>query len=524
MLLNKTILVLIILCLQWFDIISQERWSTTYLDGLNPFGESICTYYDKGYLIAGRYGPNYPKLNWLIKTDVNGEILWNKTLGNGSDNIVLSLEVKADGDGNIYLAGLTDAYNLEDYDPLVMKLNSCGEKEWCKVYYKEGLNHSNDLVITTNNNVVVILRYMSTEPWTDRICLSKLDKDGIVQWTNCYNSPDSNLYNDDAKDLIMTPDGGFLITGRCYYEDPKPPHYWWAKPYYIKTDSMGNFEWETIVHKNLSDIGGFAWNSVINHDSTYYYSSLSHFYFDQAKDAPALLKMDMHGNVIDIYDIAPPNEYGKMIELALIDENSLAASATWGTEANHTPRAIVIDTLGNLLYQNVLLDNDWLAETAITFDKKLLYFTNKYIEEYDQFDAYLFKLNTQLESDTFYTQQFNYDSLCPYPIVSDTIVQDNCGLIVGDEEIISYQPVEKNEIRIYPNPARDMLVVGSSWLVDSEWVIEVFDLFGRKVKEIEVSQGQEEAVVDVSDWQKGLYLVRVSFEDGTIGSGKVVVE
>ncbi len=147
-----------------------------------------------------------------------------------------------------------------------------------------------------------------------------------------------------------------------------------------------------MVHKEVSDIGGQAWNTVINHDSTFYYSSLSHYYHNSGKDAAAMLKMDMEGTVIEFYDIAPPNEYGKMIELVLIDENSFAASASYGTEANYTPRAIVLDTLGNPLYENILLDNDWLAETALTDDKKLLFLTNQYIEEHDQFDAYLLNL------------------------------------------------------------------------------------------------------------------------------------
>ena len=475
--------ILLILLFISQENISQNRWVRSYLTGRNPVGESICEYYDKGYLITGRYGTNYPKLNWLIKTDINGNVLWNKTLGNGIDNLVLSLEIKADKEGIIFLVGLTDTYNTSDYDPIVMKLNKCGEKEWCKVFLEEGNNFSNDLVITPDNGVVVLLRYMSIIHFTDRICLSKLNNDGTVQWTHCYNSPDTNLYNDDAKDVIITPDGGFLITGVCDYVDPNPPHYWWSKPYYIKTDSLGNFEWETVVHKELSELGGYAWNTVINSDSTFYYSSISHYYYDQLGDAAAMLKMDLDGNVIDIYDIAPPNEYGKMISLIFINDTALAASASWGTESDHTPKAIIIDTLGNILTQKVLLDNDWMAQTEKTFDDKLLYFTNKYEEGSGQFDVYLFKLNQNLEDDTLYTFPFTYDSLCPYSIVSDTIVQDDCGLIVGVEEV-KPEPIIESGLKIFPNPSSTTLTISyNTEMYEKPEEIIIFNTFGIRKKD-----------------------------------------
>ncbi len=517
----------LIILLIFFQLIikvqGQERWTNTYLSGLNPVGESICEYYDKGYLITGRYGPNYPKLNWLIKTDINGNVLWNKTLGNGMDYLVLTANTKTDKEGNIFLVGSTDTYNTSDYDPIIMKLDSCGEKEWCNVFFEEGNNFSNDLVITQDNGVVVLLRYMSTIHFTDRTCLSKLDKDGTVQWTHCYNSPDTNLYNDDAKDVIITPDGGFLITGVCDYVDPNPPHYWWSKPYYIKTDSLGNFEWETIVHKEISELGGYAWNTVINSNSTFYYSSISHYYYDQSKDAAAMLKMDLNGNLIDIYDIAPPNEYGKMISLLFINDTTLAASASWGTESDHTPKAIIIDTLGNILTQKVLLDNDWMAKTEKTFDNKLLFFTNKYEEDSDQFYTYLFKLNQNLEDDTLYTFPFTYDSLCPYSIVSDTIVQDDCGLIVGMDEVKLEKEEERDGILIYPNPAQNKFQVSSFRFQVSSCIIKIFDIFGRKAKEINVPKGQNKIEVDVEGWKKGLYLIMVRDKNSVIGSEKVIV-
>lgn len=514
--------ILIIFLVPCTSLFGQSRWMKIYFDDQDAIGNNIANSYDKGIVIAGKYGHNSVNYNWLIKTDINGDILWNKTIGYPSTNIKIS-DISYNKQGELFMVGLTGYYSSDDYDPIVMKLNQCGEKEWCRVYKKEGNNFCEGLVINKNNEIIVVLRYMSTISFTDRICLSKLDTYGEIIWTHCYNSSDTNLYNDDAKDVICTPDGGYLISGVCDYVDPNPPHYWYRKPYYIKTDSLGNFEWETVVHSESNDPGGRAWSTIISPDSNYYYSFISHYYHNPTKNAPAMVKMDMQGQVIGIYDLADKNYYGVIFEAVFITDSTIAGSARWGSEEQGVPKAVIFDTLGNILDSAFLLDNNYMSYIKKTFDNKLLFFTNKYNEESDEFDAYLFKLNTELEDDSIYTQTFNYDSLCPYQIASDTIVQDNCGLIVGMEELKPEKEEERNGILIYPNPAQNNFKVQCLKFKVGFCVIEVFDIFGRKVKEKEIPKGQNEIEVDVEGWRKGLYLIRVRDENSVIGSEKVIV-
>ncbi len=479
-------------------------------------------YYDKGYLLAGRFGYNYPTYCWLIKTDINGDEIWRKVFGYTSDNLVITADVAFNKAGDIYLVGSFYYYNENDYDPIIMKLNSCGEKVWCRVFYEDGLNYSDRLVITSDGGCVAVLKYMSTDLQKDRICLTKFNPGGEMQWKQCYNSQDTNIYNEDAQDLIITPDYGFLITGYCDYVDPNPPHYWYYKPYYIKTDSAGNFEWETVVHSELSDTAGQAWNTVVNPDSTYFYSSMSHnYYSSRAEHAPALLKMDLNGNVINIYDLAPANYYGYINNMKFVTDSTLAASAVWGGGSGY-PKAVIIDTLGNIIKQTTPLENDWMGHVEITFDKKILYQTN--LNEDDDFSTYLFKLNQNLESDTVYTQPFTYDSLCDGEIVSDTITLDDCGLIVGVKEIYTPKSEPENKVIIYPNPAKDRFKVQCLMFEVGDATIEVFDLFGRKMEQIEVPKGQTEIEVNTRGWKKGLYMVRVTGKSGRVSSGKVVLE
>jgi len=501
---------------------AQNRWVKQYYSEKDALGLNLSIAYDNGYIVVGKHGHNYSTYNWLIKTDINGEILWEKTFGDPSTFIMFQ-DMAYNNLGDLYLTGSTGYYDEVSYDPLIMKLNACGEKQWCRVFTEADNNFSNKLVVTPDEGVVVILRYMNALPFIDRICLAKFDLDGNLQWKQCYNSSDTLLYNEDAYDITITPDGGFLITGYCAYEDLNPPHYWRDKPYYIKTDSLGNFEWEVIVHKEVSDIGGIAWNTVLSPDKNFYYSSLSHYYFDLKGDSPALLKMDINGDVVNIYDLASLNEYGKMIQAKFISDTTLMASAIWGNELIGGPKAIIIDTIGNILQEADLLENDMLAATEVTFDNKLLFFTN--INNGDpKFDAYLFKLNQQLEADTLYNQWFNYDSLCPYPIASDTIVQDNCILIVGMEEITDKTTTNEKEILIYPNPATISFNIQSSIFETKETIVELFDSYGKKVKVLKVPKGQKEYTIFIEGWTPGLYIVKVWNTSGFLCSEQLIVK
>jgi len=512
---------MLIIVLMHVSLVAQNRWTKIYHAEEDAVGLNLSLGYDKGYLLAGKHGHNYVNYNWLIKTDINGEVLWEKSFGDPSTNINIQ-DMSFNNLGDIYLVGFTGYYNEESYDPLIMKLNACGEKQWCRVFVEDGVNFSNALTVTPDAGVVVVLRYMNSTYLTDRICLAKFNVSGDMLWKECYNSSDTSLHNEDAFNLTQAPDGGFLISGYCGYEDPNPPHSWWDKPYYIKTDSLGNFEWETVVHKEVSDKGGMSWSTVLSPDSNYFYSSLSHYYHPPFGDAPALLKMDMSGNVVGIYDLAQPNEYGKMIEAKFVTDSTLMASALWGNVLVGGSKAVIIDTLGNIIRQTGLLQNEWLAFTEVTFDSKLLFFTN-INDNNGNFDAYLFKLNQQLESDTLYTQVFNYDSLCPYPIAWDTIVQDNCGLIVGMEELYDRKNNKEPKLLIYPNPAQAQFALQCEAFNESLTIVIIFDQYGQKVMTLSIPRGQAETTVTTEGWQKGVYLVQVWKAGRLLTKGKVVV-
>ena len=496
---------------------SQNRWVKAYYDDQDAIGINISNSYDKGILIVGKHGHNYVNYNWLIKTDVNGEILWKKTIGD-ADSYITILHIDMNEGGGLFCAGITNYYD-EYRDPIIIKLDSCGEKEWCKVFYTPGnMDFSNFVLAMDDGGCVAILRYTGDDPTgqIDRICLAKLSGEGDLIWKQCYNSQDTGLINADARYLTITQDSGFLITAMCNYLDPNHPNLYWAKQYYIKTDSIGNFQWETVVHKDVGgEAGGDAWSTTLNPEGTYYYSSISHYYHNPTSSTPSLLKMDLNGNVVDIYDIVSGYKNGGLAWSKFLNDSVIAGSAGWGnTEDDIVNHAILIDSLGNIINYTDLVQDIYGSILQVTFDGKLVYMYNTY--QNSQFDVYLRKLNQNLEDDTIYTYPFQYDTLCPYPIASDTIVQDDCGLIVGMKEVKQEKEEERDRILIYPNPAQNFINIEYPIMnYECRSIISIYDIYGRKVKEIKIPKGQNEVIVNVSKWNRGIYIA-VLWQNGKL--------
>ncbi|MFH1297554.1 MAG: T9SS type A sorting domain-containing protein [Bacteroidota bacterium] len=54
-------------------------------------------------------------------------------------------------------------------------------------------------------------------------------------------------------------------------------------------------------------------------------------------------------------------------------------------------------------------------------------------------------------------------------------------------------------------------------------MLEVYNLYGRMVIERTVMQADRTVMVDVSRWQRGMYVFRLSYRGETIASEKVVI-
>lgn len=81
----------------------------------------------------------------------------------------------------------------------------------------------------------------------------------------------------------------------------------------------------------------------------------------------------------------------------------------------------------------------------------------------------------------------------------------------------------KNEILIYPNPAREKFNVQSSVFKFEGAILELFGLNGRKLFDNQITTGNKTVEIDVESLKNGVYFCRIIFEKGSV-TKKLIIQ
>jgi hypothetical protein len=242
------------------DSFGRVQWNRTYGETQrdNAFSAVIQSG-DGGYAVAGTTNFNgtsdiYDLFFWLVKTDSNGNLLWDKTYGSGpATNLtgnILNNGVKGDNeakcilqtaDGGYVLAGNTFTYGAGGSDVWLVKTDSAGNMLWNRTYAGTGLitvqngiggnftigsdgtgdEFVNSLICISDGGLAFAgTTPMSAESNGDYVVSSgslawlvKLDASGNMQWNQTYADKPMGQNGWTAKSLIETSDGGLALSG-----------------------------------------------------------------------------------------------------------------------------------------------------------------------------------------------------------------------------------------------------------------------------------------------------------------------
>lgn len=215
------------------DANGNMEWNKTYgiFSGQrHDYGYSVIQTVDGGYAFAGhvnsgeagRYGDA-----WLVKTDSVGNMQWNNTFGGSARDLAES--VVQTSDGGYAIAGWTESYST-DGSLYLVKTDEGGKMQWQETY-PYGWGHS--VIQTTDGGYAT----------TGVNVLAKIDAAGNVQWNKTYNSPlvDENGFSGLPSDtylysVVQTRDGGYATAGEAALY---PSSTLWL----VKLDSEGNMQW-----------------------------------------------------------------------------------------------------------------------------------------------------------------------------------------------------------------------------------------------------------------------------------------
>jgi hypothetical protein len=489
--------------------IKGQEWPKIYGDNFHSIAFTIIEDYDNGYLITGEagYGQNVRKWGWLIKTDVIGNVIWDKKFGNLSYNTFCSASSKTKDQG-IILAGSTSKYDDPLYfDPLFLKLNTCGVIEWCTILSSPGSNYGVDIFQLNDKSYIGLLKYYGGDIQNVRISLVKMDSLGVPVWIKNLAQDDPTIHDEEGYYLIHTSDDSYLVSGHCFCPN--------ARPFWIKTDTSGNQIWD-LKWPNGTGLDG----QTIAMNNSIFYMAGGMF---NGPMTPTLFKFDINGNALDQYYLLGDTIVGGgALPICSYNDSLLLTGINWSIDEwniDGYSEIFMIDTMGHLIKRRQLLNENRTPEYIIkTFDDKILV-TGSYVVD-NNWDIYLWKLNSDLEDDTLYTQPFTYDSLCPGTITSDTI-DLTCGLYVSIKDIPLKEDYDK-ALKVYPNPATSTVNFEFKDL-KTDAVLSIYDNYCRLVEEMVVLAHTKEMQVGVTNYKPGLYLAVLKNSKNILGKERFMV-
>jgi hypothetical protein len=500
-----------------------QDWIKSFTDGNSAHPRWVIETYDKGYLLLD----NEDVYSWIIKTDINGNKLWEKRIGTGQNHIYL-WNIEQTLDGGYILAGAFAKYGGQNDDPVLIKLNSCGELDWCSIIKTVGIDDFGTRGKQTLEEDYILLAQGSVFIPGENVQLFKFDHSGNLIWKHTY-SPDTLIWSPEPNDIRVDNDG-YLISATCYYPDLENPAVGYERPYYIKTDTAGNLLW-WLVYGSVNGLHGFIGDATIKSSTGNFYSIGIHSNYC---DTPVLVKCTANGQESYFQDLMPGVCPGGVSCVNFLNDSTFVIFAGGNLNNEFILRWLKTDTMGVTNYYRQYTES-WMTSTqhtVKTFDNKFVS-----ISKESSIWIYLYKLNSDLEFDSIYTQQFTYDSLCPGGVISDTINPD-CDLIVSTDD--SNVESELSKLQVYPNPASGNLTIGlpeylkiidkkagmTTSTVYYQWQytkLEIYDLFGKLMFSKKIPKQVKSLDLNVSEWNEGLYIARLEFNNESLCLVKFII-
>jgi len=203
----------------------------------NDCGNSVQQTKDGGYIIAGytkSYGSGSMDV-WLIKTDTNGNKMWDKTFGGGGGDFGYS--VQQTKDGGYIIAGETLSYGSGKGDVWLIKTDEEGNMLWDNVFGGEGIIGRDNYAQQTEDGGYIIvggiytLNYDIQAYSVPDVWLIKTDAESNKLWDKTFGGEGS----DCGYSVQQTKDDGYIIAGYTESYGLGGEDVW-----LIKTDAEGN--------------------------------------------------------------------------------------------------------------------------------------------------------------------------------------------------------------------------------------------------------------------------------------------
>lgn len=241
------------------------------------YGSDIQVTQDGGYIIMGTNEVDQAMNSffWLIKTDANGSVEWDKKIGPLYENYASAVKQTYD---NGYIMGGSSQMFFK-----MIKCDINGTKEWEKVLNAPDMGGASSVLVTKNGEYVSAGYIVSSSSASD-FYLVRVDGFGNIIWDKTYGGNDY----EQAEDVLLTDDNGFLMVGYTNSKGNGKNDFW-----LIKTDMNGNMIWDKTFGGSGSDQ---AYDICSTSDGGFLIAGSTESFGNGAIDY-WVIKIDINGNV-----------------------------------------------------------------------------------------------------------------------------------------------------------------------------------------------------------------------------------
>lgn len=198
---------------------------------------------------------------WLIKTNTNGELLWEVSLSDPEAKLSIEDVVELE-DGNLVVVGVRDDGDPGyegDFDAWIAKLTSTGELLWEDHYGGTNKDIAKSIVEADDGGFIIAGYTWSNDgdieenKGEEDVWVFKVNDIGELIWSKTYGGSEEDI----ATSAVQVSNGGYLIAGHTISSedgdvegDTKNFDFW-----ILKLNNQGDLIWE-------ENYGSFGANSI----------------------------------------------------------------------------------------------------------------------------------------------------------------------------------------------------------------------------------------------------------------------
>lgn len=200
-------------------------------------------------------------------------------------------------DGGYAIAGYSFSFSGSSAGILVSKFNSEGMNEWTKSISGANNDFAYSIIQTTDGGFAVAGYTYAFGDITNMLVV-KLDATGDVEWNKVISGfSGGQFHNDQARSIIETSDGGFLLAGHTQSFTNTPPFGTFF--YLVKLDSDGELLWNKVIggpHNNIQATPvSFARSVIETEDGGFAVAGFT-FAYGLGNYSMYLVKLDENGD------------------------------------------------------------------------------------------------------------------------------------------------------------------------------------------------------------------------------------